>query len=60
MTQARRAVDTIVQIGSITKPFTGAAIADLVRRGARTTTHDSKQLGDQDVAGRPDPWTCGG
>ena len=33
--EARRpfTVDTIAQIGSITKPFTGAAIADLVRRG---------------------------
>ncbi|MGD9982397.1 MAG: serine hydrolase domain-containing protein [Hyphomonadaceae bacterium] len=26
-------IDTVAQIGSITKPFTGAAIADLVRRG---------------------------
>ena len=33
--EARRpfTIDTIAQIGSITKPFTAAAIADLVRRG---------------------------
>lgn len=44
-------IDTVAQIGSITKTFTGAAIADLVRRGLV----DLDQTAGHYLVGAPEP-----